>query len=52
VVVVGATEQGRPWSLESTTVTHSQGRRMVTAEKLGIDDKTLARWLADELASH
>ncbi|MGO9712758.1 MAG: sigma-54-dependent transcriptional regulator [Polyangiaceae bacterium] len=28
-----------------------EGRRMVTAEKLGIDDKTLARWLADEQAS-
>jgi two-component system response regulator HydG len=24
------------------------GRRMVTAEKLGIDDKTLAKWLSDE----
>jgi two-component system response regulator HydG len=28
-----------------------EGRRMVTAEKLGIDDKTLARWLADEQAN-
>jgi two-component system response regulator HydG len=27
------------------------GRRMVTAEKLGIDDKTLARWLAEERPS-
>ncbi len=25
-----------------------EGRRTVTAEKLGIDDKTLARWLTDE----
>jgi two-component system response regulator HydG len=25
-----------------------QGRRGVTAEKLGIDDKTLAKWLAEE----
>jgi two-component system response regulator HydG len=24
------------------------GRRMATAEKLGIDDKTLAKWLADD----
>jgi two-component system response regulator HydG len=29
-----------------------EGRRMATAEKLGIDDKTLSRWLADEQASH
>jgi two-component system response regulator HydG len=28
-----------------------EGRRMVTAETLGIDDKTLARWLADEPAN-
>jgi two-component system response regulator HydG len=26
------------------------GRRMATAEKLGIDDKTLAKWLADDKA--
>ena len=35
------------WALEQMG-----GRKMVTAEKLGIDDKTLARLLAEEKAGH
>ncbi|HEY2517283.1 MAG TPA: sigma-54 dependent transcriptional regulator [Polyangiaceae bacterium] len=35
------------WALEQM-----EGRKMLTAEKLGIDDKTLARLLAEEKAGH